>query len=163
MNSSFKRRSGWWYPYIFVAAFCVVLAVNLVMAYSAVHTFSGIETDQAYEKGLKYNQTLAMADAQDKLGWSVKAELQPSSGTHGGALEISYRDRDGRPVTGLAVQAEFVRPTVAGHDAAVPLVEQGEGRYGTAIALALPGQWDMHVTAHRGDLSYQTDQRIYVP
>jgi nitrogen fixation protein FixH len=167
MTGAGKRRPGWWYPYIFVAAFGVVLAVNLVLMFSAIRTFSGLETDQAYQKGVAYNQTLALAEAQERLGWTVEAALEPrpaaGADNHGGDLAIRYLDRAGRPVTGLAVQAEFIRPTAAGHDTVVPLIEQGEGRYGRAVVLALPGQWDVRITARRETLSYQTETRVYVP
>ncbi|MGE5500712.1 MAG: FixH family protein, partial [Ignavibacteriales bacterium] len=42
-----ERRPGWWYPYIFVAAFVVVVGVNAAMAYFASSTFTGLETDNA--------------------------------------------------------------------------------------------------------------------
>ncbi len=160
-----RRRSGWWYPYIFVAGFGVVLAVNLAMMYSAVHTFSGLETDQAYEKGLAYNQVLAMAEAQKKLGWMVETEVvpMPAGSAHGADLRVTFRDKDGKPLSGLAVEADFIRPTSAGHDGAVPLPEQGGGRYGAAVTLALAGQWEVHLTARRGAVNYQFDKRIVVP
>jgi nitrogen fixation protein FixH len=164
LHPAFRRR-GWWYPYIFVAGFAVVLAVNLAMMFSAVHTFSGLETDHAYEKGLAYNDVLAMARTQQAMGWTVNSEIRPvpAGSGHAADLLITFLDRQGMPLTGLTVKAEFIRPTSAGHDSSLQLLEQGEGRYEAMVDLVLGGQWEMHLTARHGDLVYQYDKRIYVP
>jgi nitrogen fixation protein FixH len=162
-----ERRSGWWYPYIFVGVFGVVLAVNLVFMYSAVSTFTGIETQEAYDKGLAYNQVIAKAKAQEKLGWTVDATLLPASTTdaksHESNVVVSFADKAGRPVSGLSVKAEFVRPTKAGFDTQTELMEQGGGRYVSTVKLPLAGQWELHVTARKGDIDYQLGQRVLVP
>jgi len=162
-----QRRPGWWYPYIFVGVFGVVLAVNLVFMYSAVHTFTGIETQEAYDKGLAYNQVLAKAKAQEKLGWTVDATLLPAASadakSHDTNVVLSVTDKVGRPVSGLSVKAEFVRPTKAGFDTKAELMEQGGGRYVSTVSLPLAGQWELHVVAHKGDIDYQLGQRVLVP
>ena len=165
VTATASRRPGWWYPYIFVGAFGVVVAVNMVMMYSAIHTFSGLETDQAYEKGLAYNKVLAMAEAQKKLGWTVEMEAaaMPAGATHGADLHLAFRDKDGNPLSGLSVEAAFIRPTALGHDSTVQLPELGHGRYGAPVTLALAGQWEVHVTARQGAINYQLDKRIVVP
>jgi nitrogen fixation protein FixH len=165
--STSKRRPGWWYPFIFVGAFGVVLAVNLVFMFSAVRSFSGLSTEQAYDKGLKYNEEIASAKRQQDLGWNVTTEVNaraPSMGaSHSADIVIGFLDKDGTPVTGLSVQATFVRPTSEGNDSSVALAEQGQGRYLVSAALPLGGQWDMTVKALRGNLSYRFAQRIYLP
>lgn len=157
-----RRRPGWWYPYIFLGVFGVVLAVNLIFMASAIRTFSGLETDQAYEKGLKYNDTLAEARRQEMLGWHAKAEVI-AKGARAADIVVTFSDRDGKPVTGLAGQAQFVRPTSSGHDGASALAEQGGGRYVVAANLPLSGQWEMTVDASRGSDTYRFSQRIYLP
>ncbi len=165
--STAKRRSGWWYPYIYVGVFGVVLAVNLIFMYSAIHTFTGLSTEQAYDKGLRYNEEIAQAKQQEKLGWTVTSEVRAKESAdkarHSADIVVTFLDRDGKPVTGLSGNAAFVRPTSEGHDSAVSLAEQGQGRYLAAAALPLGGQWQLEVIARRGDLSYQFAQRIYLP
>lgn len=162
-----KRRPGWWYPYIYVGVFGVVLAVNLVFMFSAVHTFTGLSTEQAYEKGVKYNEEIRAARQQEALGWTVTAEVRAKEPTgtarHSADIIVTFLDKDGTPVTGLAGKAEFIRPTSEGHDSSAPLAEQGQGRYMIDAALPLGGQWELGVIARRGDLSYQFAQRIYLP
>jgi nitrogen fixation protein FixH len=166
-SSTARRKPGWWYPYIYVGAFGVVLAVNLVFMYSAVHTFSGLSNEQAYEKGLKYNQELAAAKQQQELGWNVTTEVNAREKTasypHSADIIVTFLDKNGTPVTGLSVKATFVRPTSAGHDNEIALAEQGQGRYMVSATLPLGGQWDMVVNALRNDVSYRFAQRVYLP
>ena len=163
-----KRLPGWWYPYIFVGLFMLVLAVNLVMAVSATTTFTGLETEQAYDKGIAYNKILAKARAQQDLGWTVEAVVIPhdvsNTQSHTADLTVTYKDRDGKPVTGLSVKSEFLRPTKAGFDQSAELVEKSDGQYVALVPLTLGGQWDVQVRARRGDeIDYQFGQRVLVP
>jgi len=159
-----RRPRGWWYPYIFLGAFGVVLAVNLVMITSAIGTFSGLETEQAYLKGIAYNHTLAAAEAQKRLGWVVAAEIEPGSPlSHSTTILASFLDETGRPIDGLTVEARFIRPTAAGHDRQDLLTPQGNGRYSLNASLPLAGIWDLRVDAHRDGQSYQLTRRITVP
>ena len=78
-------------------------------------------------------------------------------------VSVGFLDRDGKPVDDLTVDAEFVRPTVAGHDSRQGLSATGGGRYQAEVSLPFPGVWDMRVVARRGDLTYQLAKRIRVP
>lgn len=164
-NSS--RRPGWWYPYIFVGVFLVVLAVNIVMATSAVRTFSGLQTEQAYDKGLVYNQVLVDAREQEKLGWTVNVQVAPhdpsNTRRHDTDLTVAYADKTGKPVTELSVMADFVRPTQTGHDVQLELVEKTPGQYVALAPLDLPGQWELSVSAYQGETQHKVGQRILVP
>lgn len=159
------RKPGWWYPYIFVGCFVVVVGVNSVLAYFATSTFTGLQTTGAYEKGLAYNQNLAMAEAQARMGWTVDTKAEPVKDAGGpmADIAISYRDKDGKPVEGLVVRASLVRPTVKGHDHDVELKPLGKGVYGLRHPLPLAGVWDMDVVAVGKDVSYQHEKRFVVP
>jgi nitrogen fixation protein FixH len=161
-----QRPRGWWYPYIFVGAFAVVLAVNAALYYFASSTFTGLFTDKAYEKGLAYNDALAAEEAQRRLGWTVEAEVTPGpaeAGRRPADLAVRFADRDGRPVGGLTVSALLRRPTQAGHDLRVELRSLGPGRYGAPVVLPLPGQWDLQVVATGGPADYRLNRRITLP
>lgn len=162
-----KRRPGWWYPYIYVGVFGVVLAVNLVFMSSAISTFTGLETEHAYEKGLAYNQILAQAARQKLLGWQVDVQVVPRDGNtdkvHDADVIVSFKDKDGKGVTGLSAKMDFIRPTKDGFDRQIELMEQGEGRYVALAKLPLAGQWDTRLLAKKGETDYQLSQRILVP
>jgi len=160
------RQPGWWYPYIFVGAFGVVLAVNGALAYFATTSFTGLSTENAYEKGRLYNQNLALAKAQAEMGWKVDTKIEPlpHSDQPKADIRITYRDRDGKVVDNLTVRAAMVRPTVAGYDHEVDLPPLGNGVYGGTIPLPLAGVWDMDVAAvGDGGIAYQHAQRFVIP
>lgn len=160
------RQPGWWYPYIFVGAFGVVLAVNGALAYFATSSFTGLSTENAYEKGRLYNRNLALAKAQEALGWQVDTKISPASTKDAAKADIAiaYRDKDGKPLEGLKVTAALIRPTAAGYDHKVTLAPLGNGVYGGVFELPLAGVWDMDVTAlGGGDASYQHAQRFVIP
>lgn len=160
MTSDIMRKPGWWYPWIFVGMFGVVVSVNGALAYFATSTFTGLQTEGAYEKGLAYNQTLASAEAQEKLGWTLAPHLDAAAIAGGGPLTVTVSGRDGKPVEKLEVVAKLVRPTVSGHDQVVELHEVDAGRYVSEVKLPFPGIWDMKVVATRGADRYQINQRV---
>ena len=155
-------RVGRLIPWMFVAGFAVVAAVNGVMIAFALNTFSGVTTDQAYEEGIAYNKTLAAAAAQEKLGWKVGIDLAAPSHERA-RLAVTLADRDGAPINGAAIEAHFVRPTSEGFDSQAQLSETGAGRYEAQTSLALPGQWDVVVTASHDGASYQKTKRVFIP
>ncbi|MDA8232906.1 MAG: FixH family protein [Magnetospirillum sp.] len=157
-----NRQRGWWYPFIFVGLFVVVFGVNGTMAYLATSSFTGLWTQHPYEKGLAYNQNLAMARAQDRLGWTVTATATPAGGGRAD-VAITYQDQNGKPVDGLTVSAIFSRPTVVGHDRQVTLTAKGGGVYGGLVALPLRGEWDADILAFGNGETYQMQRRFVLP
>lgn len=158
-----ESRSGDRYiPWLFVAFFAVVFAANGVLIAIAWESFTGLSTEHAYDKGLAYNQTLAEAEAQEKLGWKLGIDASALK-RGGGRLAVVLRDGDGAVLTGAHLEARFIRPTSAGADTPMALVETAAGRYEAEAALPLPGQWDMVVIANHDGASYQTTRRIFVP
>lgn len=164
---SLGRQRGWWYPWLFVAAFGVVIAVNGVMIKLAVDSFSGLDTAHPYERGLEYNDTLAAARAQEALGWQVDFNAMPvdRESTMGRpiAVEARFLDRGGRALTGLAVRARLVRPAATGHDVELILTERGGGRYAATTVLPLAGQWDLRIVAEGDDAGWQSSRRLLLP
>jgi nitrogen fixation protein FixH len=153
------RPRSWWYPYIFVGAFAVVVAVNGFMAWIAVSTFPGLETEKHYDKGLKYNQNIAAAQAQAALGWKV--EIIATKQSDGNVrVEGFYQDKNAAPINDLAVKAYFIRPAVTGHDREIELSPLGEGRYAAGLELPLAGLWEIRLIASGKGLHHQMEQRI---
>lgn len=148
-------------PWMFVGAFAVIIAVNGALVYFAQSSFSGLETEHAYERGLKYNQTLEAAAAQDQLGWRGEITLDPAANGQY-ELAVQFADRQARPIDGLRVDAHVRRPSNADMDQDVTLRHMGGGRYAAEIALPALGQWDVRIVAHDGDASWQESKRLFV-
>jgi len=164
--SKAKRQDGWWYPWIFVAAFGVIVAVNGTMAYLALDTWTGLETQNPFQRGQAYNAELAQKAAQAELGWSARAafERAPKVGAaHGGFIRLTFTDRQGLGVGALAIDATAVRPTHEGYDRKLEFVARAPGVYVAPADLPLPGLWELRITATRAGEVFKMRQRIQVP
>ncbi|MCU0895282.1 MAG: FixH family protein [Rhodospirillales bacterium] len=161
------RQRGWWYPWIFVGFMVLVVGVNAVMATLAVSTFPGLQAEDAYNKGLRYNDSLAAGREQERRGWRMTLQLKPlpasGEGSRDAELTVAFVDREGQPLDRLEVEAALHRPTVAGFDRTLPLEPQGGGVYAGVVSLPFAGQWEARITGRRGADSHQTTQRLFLP
>ena len=86
----------------FVAAFGVIITVNLFMAFSAVSTFPGLEVKNSYVASQTFDDR---REAQEALGWNVRAFHE------NGDLNLSIRDEAGRAVQAAQLVATVGRAT----------------------------------------------------
>ncbi len=119
----------------FVAAFALIIGVNLFLAYSAVKTFPGLEVKNSYVASQEFDKRKS---AQEALGWTVSAELQ------GEQLVLSIMDADG-PVEVRALHAVLGRPTQVKDDVEPVFVFNGMA-YVAPMELA-DGNWDIRMEA----------------
>ncbi len=161
MAAVMRRPRSWWIPWAFVGFFVVVLGANGIMVFFAFDSWTGLATEDAYTKGLAYNEQIADARDQQSLGWKTELNFAPN-GTQRGRLELNLKDRHGTPIEGASVMAAFVRPTHAGHDIELVLEPAGVGRYAAEIALPLAGQWDVRLRAEHERGDYRLERRIVV-
>ncbi len=124
-----------------VLFFAVIFAVDGAFMYFAIRTFPGQTVDNPYEAGLAYNRTLESRQAQAALGW--RAEVAPGEA---GVIDVAFRDREGRPVTGLDLSARLERPATEAGRIEPAFREVGPGLYRAATGAA-PGGWDLTVSA----------------
>ena len=149
-----------WIPMIFIGGFLTVIAANGALVFFAEDTFSGLDTASPYERGLEYNKTLAAEATQERLGWQYEAAISGESGTDRN-LWIRMKDRNGRPLNGLKIEAYLVRPSNEGLDVTVSPQSAGDGFYAASFTLPAPGQWELRVVA-RGDTVWQHSERLFV-
>lgn len=134
---------GWHVAAAVVAFFVVIIAVNAVFLALAYQTHPGQVAARPYEAGLIYNAELARQRAQTARGWRAGAEARPDGVT------VLMQDRDGTPLTGLAVTATLQRPATEHGRTVLTLTETAPGRYdGTRPGLA--GAWDTRIEASSG-------------
>ncbi len=130
-----------------VVFFAIVIAVNVVMVRAATSTVGGIETQNPYETGLAFNRDHDAALAQDARHWNVTANLTRRSGETA-ELSVKLRDRNGNPVTRIAVAATLAHPADARRDHTITLVQRGAGEFaGTADVPR--GFWDLMIDVSR--------------
>lgn len=155
------RQRGWFIPWLFVAAFLVVMTADGIMVYFATTTFTGLTTEHAYEEGVHHNQVLARLRAQEALGWQVELALT-SEKTRQVQVRLRLLARDGVPVAGAAVTAHLRRPTSAGHDQYLSLVGGERGLYTGEAMVELPGLWDVQIEIVRGEDHWVGQERVQV-
>ncbi len=125
---------------VFVAAFGVIIGVNLVLAYSAVKTFPGLEVKNSYVASQEFNERL---QEQQALGWDVRAE------TKGGLLILHINDAQGAPVRVNQLQAVVGRATHVREDFTPDFVFDGTA-YSTPATLG-EGNWNIRLVAKDGE------------
>lgn len=132
---------------ILVGFFGVMLAVNFIFATYAVKTFSGLDADNPYDSGLAYNQEIAAAKAQAALGWTV--DIGHETGSDAVQFNVTVKDRDGAPVTGLDAELSFYFPATRKLDRHIVAAPVANGVYSGAAALS-KGHWVVELDLKRG-------------
>lgn len=155
MENVKPKKSDKYIPYYFVAFFIFLALADGMFVYLATSTHTGVVKEQAYEKGLDYNQVVAAKAAQDKLGWESTIIYDK------GIIVASLLDNDKQPLQ-AEVQLFLQRPTQDGEDFTLPLNPNADGTYGAAVTFPAKGQWDVTFVGKRGENSYQKRQRIIV-
>ena len=114
--------------------------------------FPGVEPGNLYQREAEYNAMLEQHEAQRMLGWQVRKGWLggvPAVGEEA-VFQVSLRDRDGRPVTGMEISGSFLRPADASQDRSVVLREVQPGIYRSALRLPLPGLWSVRLAVRNG-------------
>lgn len=124
----------------FVAAFGLIIAVNVFMAYSAVSTFPGLEVKNSYIASQEFNKRKA---AQEALGWTVDADYDA------GTLRLMIDSRSGRPVQPVKLEAVVGRPTQREADVTLDLRHNGR-EYEAPVTLE-NGNWNIYLEAKAAD------------
>ncbi len=139
-----------------VGFFLVVASVNAVFIYAGIRSWPGLVSEHSYEEGLAYNQTLAAVRANAAMGWVARLDYRDGQAT------LTLTDRDGRAVDGMQVEAVFTRPVGQTAEVAAALRSRGGGRYAAAVALPMPGQWEMAVTVDGARDRFHATERMVV-
>ncbi len=134
----------------FVAAFGVIIAVNLLLAFNAVRSFPGLEVDNSYIASQTFNDRKAK---QESLGWTASAHIA------GDVIRLSLRDAEDQPVQPQSLSAILARPTNQRDDVVLDFTFDGVD-YVAQHPLA-PGNWNIRLEAE-GENGVQFQQRLVV-
>jgi len=142
-----------------VGFFAVIFAVNGVMVHAAISTFAGVDTPSSYQAGLMFEGEVAKAERQQALHWQVDGTLTREGGGEA-VLDISVRDAQGAPVTGLTADARLAHPADERLDHVIPIARDGAGQF-HGESRARPGQWELIVDLYRGrDRLFRSRSRV---
>ncbi len=144
---------------VLLGFFGVTFAVNGIFITYAVSTFSGEDVDKPYLRGLAYNETLDERAAQAALKWTASVYVV-REGASDAVVTVSVRGADGKPRSGLTVEAALRRPTDARLDQTLTLEYAGDGVYrGTAKNIAA-GQWDVIARTTANGSPFEAERRV---
>ncbi len=152
-----------WIPWLYVAVFVPVVAVNLLLVRLALSSNTGLVTERAFDTGQSYNAVIAAGARQQALGWQAAVDVQPESLPHRMALSIAMTGADHQPLTGLIVAGRLVSPVDPQPDIAAALVETSGGRYRTVLTVPRAGQWELQLVASDGAGQFAILQRLTAP
>jgi nitrogen fixation protein FixH len=143
-------RRDRWIPWTFVGGMAVVVAVNAVMVWFALSTFTGTTVDRSYERGRRYNEVIAEADRQARIGWRFALAWEPAGdGSLAGRLVLTATDAALAPLDRLGIDASLLRPLERPQPIALGFTQVGPGRYVAPATLPKPGQWEVRLEARR--------------
>ena len=146
-----KTFTGWHMTVILVAFFAIVMLVNFTMARIALSSFGGTVVDNSYVASQNYNEWLARADAQDRLGWDKSITLDARRHV---ALTVS---KAGQALPDLRAAATLSHPLGLAPARALRF-EAVAG--GLRSVEALPaGRWRIDISVRHGadEARYQVD------
>lgn len=161
-----KKKGDKAYLYAILIGFALVIAVNIGMVVVALDSFSGLETDDAYRKGIRYNDTIAASKQQAEMGWQVNYFFEPlRQSTEGreGEIRVVFADKDEQSLGDLDVEVIFSRPVQQGLDQKLTLKHKKDGIYTGMAKLPKAGQWDLRILAWQGEKAFQEIHRIQIP
>ena len=150
-----KPLNGWWVFAAFFLFFAVIVLVNSVFITMALRSHSGVVTEDAYRKGLTYNETLQQARNQPAM----------SSAFHfkDNIVYWSLSGKDNQPIENADITAKFQRPVKDGDDFSARLHPSGNGVYSSEVEFPVKGSWKVILSAKWDDKTYQTTQELIVP
>ncbi|MBK6707365.1 MAG: FixH family protein [Sphingomonadales bacterium] len=138
-----KPFTGYHIAAILIGFFGIVIAVNIYMAKVAIGTFGGTVVDNSYVASQQYNEWLAEAEKQAKLGWAVEATRLA-----GGKVRLAISEK---AASGLAfeVTAKAQHPLGRAPEQALRFEAQGDGSYVSRENLP-SGRSLLHIEVRRG-------------
>lgn len=148
------KVSGWRFFFIFAAFFGVIIAVNAVFIYNAMNSHSGVVTDDAYRKGLAYNDILDRA--QNQPHWIHKVTFED------GVLRWFIQQEDGSPLDNAQVSVSFFRPIRSGDDFSATLSEVQAGVYEIRPDFPHKGAWRAGLKAVKDGLEFQAAHNLVI-
>ena len=137
--------TGWHITAILIGFFVIVMAVNFTMARLALSSFGGKVVENSYVASQHYNELLARAEAQDRLGWQPSVWLDRTR-----HVRVTVTHEQARlPIE--SAHAMIHHPL--GQLPSQALIMVGDGQGGMISTKALPqGRWRIELSVtHAGD------------
>lgn len=156
-SSSIDPNRGKNLPWLIAAFFASFVLLLMGFGWLAFANKPSEVTENAYQKGLQYNQVLTKETQQRDEGWKTKIVLDDSY------LRFRLRDAENTEASGAKVEAWLVRPSSQSMDQRFAMQEIGSGIYEARVNFPAKGLWEVHVTADYKGSQIQASQNFTVP
>ncbi len=153
------QQSRWrYFPWIIAAGMSVVVAVNIGMVTFALRTFPGqAPGGEGFDLSNRYNQVIDRVHAEAALGWKIGAAADDT-----GHPVLLLTNADHAPLAHAQIGATADRPLGSASTTRVAFNETTPGRYVGDVALPLPGQWEVLLTASADGHHVTATRRVVV-
>ena len=152
-----NQKRGRVVPFIIIAFFISFMTPVIGFAVLAFKVAPSEVTQNAYEKGVAYNEILKAEAAQQALGWTITNKVNLNA-PGGPALELMIKDQKGAALEGLTGEVRFIHPAHSKHDQNLTLSGGKDGLYSLPITDIGSGNWWVHVSLAKG--KDQTQKRF---
>ena len=118
--------------------------------------FPGTVSHDFKQKEHWFNNYQQKRKKQFELGWQVQPGWQQKAiAGQPNRLMVRVLDKDGQPLTGAGVHAQFLYPGDMKYDQLVELKYDKQGIYSASVTLGEIGDWDMVLDVHHSSGDYQ--------
>ena len=135
-----KLKPGWEWPFSIIAFFLLLTVINVWVTYTSFNASGTLLEAGAYEKGLRYQETIDQLAVPEKAGWKSNLLIEKN------LIKLTLHDSAGAPLSARSVQVRAIRPADASVDFALDLLETVPGVYSGAADFPQPGLWHLEVS-----------------
>lgn len=151
MEEKDRGRYVPWMIFLFFVFLTIVLGGFVMLS---IDRHPGMTTENAYEKGLAYNDVIAKDRAQQDLGWNGKILKVRDK------VVVEMRDGSGEALSAAKAHVWFYRPSDQNLDKRFLMEEKSAGVYETDVGGFQKGLWDVRIRVSKGGKSIQLSERI---
>lgn len=142
--------------------FALVLGANVTMAMLALQTFTGSDEDDAYRKGLAFNETLDRRHTQ--LADGVIMGFEAARADDGTVRVDVSAEQNGAAIEAEAITVEFRHPANRRLDRSLSLTPAGAGAFEGELSGLPAGAWNVRVLlTDRAGRAREAGRRVWLP
>lgn len=115
-----------------------------------------VETDY-YKKSSRFDDEQHQRAVSQALGWQLHSEVTVTGKS--GQVNVSLRDRDGKPLSGASLTAEAFAVSRGKTPMNLNFEETTPGMYQAPLSSGRPGLWEVRFTAQVGAQRFTVTQK----
>jgi nitrogen fixation protein FixH len=158
------KKHKFHFGYIILIAFFLVIIINIAYLFIANRFDNTPIVENAYEKGVQYNKTIAIYEQYKKSGFELDFKINVNQiGDRMYDANISLTNKDG-DIANAYIEAIFSNKTHPEYNF-YRIFKFSEGLYkSNEMYFATPGSWDVKLVVKKDQsILFQEDKPIIIP